>query len=69
MDGVKGKGEDLGETESFASFFDRKARAHIISVKRYTPQCVSTLKKFHINDLKHFSEFIMAKMSFAKFDE
>ena len=69
LDGVKGKGEDLGETESFASFFDRKARAHIISVKRYTPQCVSTLKKFHINDLKHFSEFIMAKMSFAKFDE
>ena len=69
LDKVKGNATDLGETESFASLGDLEARAHIIFVKKYTPQCVSTLKIFHINDLKYFSEFIMAKMSFAKFDE
>ena len=46
------KDKDLGETDSFASLGDLEARAHIIFVKQYPPKCVSTLKKFHINDSK-----------------
>ena len=50
LDKVKGKDKDLGETDSFASLGDLEARAHIIFVKKYTPQCVSIVKIFHIND-------------------